>query len=69
VADGVPRDVLTAEEVAASHVGQTRYTLAARGARDRGIASVDGIPLPVTLEQSLDYFGSSSGPDEPEGQA
>jgi len=57
IADGGPREVLTSSAVAASQVGQTRYTLAARLAQQRGLADVDA-PLPVTLDQALDFFES-----------
>lgn len=55
VADGAPREVLAAAELQARGVGNTRYTEAARRAREAGL--VDGQrPLPVTLEQSVAYF-------------
>jgi energy-coupling factor transporter ATP-binding protein EcfA2 len=58
IADGAPRDVLTAPGVAAQAVGQTRYTRAARLAVERGLAYAAS-PLPVTLGQSVDFFSAA----------
>jgi energy-coupling factor transporter ATP-binding protein EcfA2 len=55
IADGLPRDVLAAEMLIALGVGNTAYTKAARAARAAGKISHDD-PLPVTLEQAVDFF-------------
>jgi energy-coupling factor transporter ATP-binding protein EcfA2 len=55
IADGLPRDVLAAEMLIALGVGNTAYTKAARAARAAGKISHDE-PLPVTLEQAVDFF-------------
>jgi energy-coupling factor transporter ATP-binding protein EcfA2 len=55
VADGLPADVLTDESLLARGVGQTRYTLAARRARELGRRPAER-KLPVTLEEAADFF-------------
>ena len=55
IADDAPREALTSDAVASSRVGQTRYTLAARLAQERGLIDA-GAALPVTLDQALDVF-------------
>ncbi len=55
VADGPPQSVLTSEGLASQGVRQTRYTEAARAARQRGLASGPDA-LPVTLEQATEFF-------------
>jgi energy-coupling factor transporter ATP-binding protein EcfA2 len=55
IADGLPRDVLAAEMLIALGVGNTAYTKAARAARAARKISHDE-PLPVTLEQAVDFF-------------
>jgi energy-coupling factor transporter ATP-binding protein EcfA2 len=53
-ADGTAREVLTDEALGGS-IGQTRYTQAARRAREQGSWPADR-PLPVTLEQAGEGF-------------
>ncbi len=55
LADGPPRTVLTDEAVARAGVGRTRYTEAAAAARRAGLVQRQG-PLPVTLEQAVEFF-------------
>jgi energy-coupling factor transporter ATP-binding protein EcfA2 len=55
VADGEPREVLASPEVELMGVGSTRYTRVARDYRRREPGRVDG-PLPVTLEQTVEYL-------------
>jgi energy-coupling factor transport system ATP-binding protein len=55
IADGPPAETLALDSVIESGVGQTRYTRAARRARQSGLVAGDK-PLPVTLEQALDFF-------------
>jgi ABC-type hemin transport system ATPase subunit len=56
LADGTLAEVLTEERLLAHGVGQTRYTLAARRARDSGRWPV-GRKLAVTLEDAAEGFG------------
>ena len=56
LADGTPAEVLTEERLLAHGVGQTRYTLAARRARDSG-RWPEGRRLAVTLEDAAEGFG------------
>jgi energy-coupling factor transporter ATP-binding protein EcfA2 len=58
LADGPPREVLTAPAVANQGIGQTRYTRAARLALSRGLVQPDS-PLPVTLIQSVEFFAAT----------
>jgi energy-coupling factor transporter ATP-binding protein EcfA2 len=61
VADGSPGEVLTDDSLLAQGVGQTRYTQAARRARQAGLWPAER-RLAVTLEQALAGFGEwSSG--------
>ncbi len=55
IADGPPRSVLTSSELDATGLQPTRFTRAARSARERGAATADG-DLPVTLEQATEIF-------------
>ena len=55
VNDGDPREVLVDEALIAMGVGNTAYTAVARQARDHGLVNNDG-PLPVTLDQAVDFF-------------
>jgi energy-coupling factor transporter ATP-binding protein EcfA2 len=55
LADGRPAEVLTDESLIAYGVGQTRYTQAARRARELNIWPA-GKPLPVTLEEAVEGF-------------
>jgi len=59
IADAPPRDVLNSPEAAAAGVGQTRYTQAARRARESALSTAAGA-LPVTLEQAVRFFSSRS---------
>jgi len=55
IADGRPAEVLTDERVIARGAGQTRYTLAARRARELGQWPA-GRRLPVTLAEAVEGF-------------
>lgn len=55
VNDGTPRDVLTEEALIELGVGNTDYTILARQARARGLVGDNG-PLPVTLDQAVEFF-------------
>lgn len=55
LADGPPGSTLTSQAARQAAVGETRYTAAARLARDRGAATADG-PLPVSLRQAVEFF-------------
>lgn len=55
IADGKAAEILTSETLLGKGIGQTRYTLAARKARQIGRWPVDQ-PLPVTLEQAVEGF-------------
>jgi energy-coupling factor transporter ATP-binding protein EcfA2 len=57
VADGAPGDVLASPDLAQHGINPTRYTQAARQAQADGLSPV-GKPLPVTLEQALEFFQS-----------
>ncbi len=56
VADGSAQEVLTSEAVQENGVRQTRFTQAARLAREAQLAPRNG-SLPVTLEEALAFFG------------
>lgn len=55
VANGSPREVLTSPKLRDSKIGFTRYTQAAVGCKERGAIDHDR-DLPVTFEQSMEYF-------------
>ena len=55
IADGKAAEVLTDERLLEKGIGQTRYTLAARQARQLGRWPAVR-PLPVTLEQAVEGF-------------
>jgi len=57
VMDGSPGEVLTSELMIGHNIGQTRYTQAARTAVEQGLVP-EGKPLPVTLEEAIDFFSS-----------
>lgn len=58
VNDGKPREVLADEGLIELGVGNTAYTDAARQARAQGL--VKGVvPLPVTLQQAVAFFGQN----------
>lgn len=59
VQDGAPRDVLAGEQLIDLGVGNTRYTEAARAARQAGLVAHDD-PLPVTLGQAVEFFSERS---------
>ena len=52
---GTARDILTSEEAMAAGVGQTQFTEAGGMARRRGWVSKER-PLPVSLDDAVDYF-------------
>jgi len=56
LADGTPAEVLTEDRLLAHGVGQTRYTMASRRARDGG-RWPEGRRLAVTLEEATIGFG------------
>jgi len=60
VADGEPGAILTGEGLLEQGVGQTRYTQAARRARQAGFWPADR-RLPVTLEEAAAGFGEANG--------
>jgi len=55
IRDGPPRDVLTASWIEEKCVQPTRYTVAARRARERGMAQKER-ELPITLEEAAGFF-------------
>lgn len=55
VADGEPREVLTAATTGRWGIEISAYTRAAQAARERGLTSHPG-PLPVSLPQALMFF-------------
>ena len=56
VADGSPRAVLASPAMLAHGIGHTRYTRAASAAQERGYVPQQAGPLPVTLDQAVDFF-------------
>jgi energy-coupling factor transport system ATP-binding protein len=60
IADGDPGEVLTQEVLLEQGVGQTRFTLAARRARQAGCWPPER-RLPVTLEEAAAGFGGGEG--------
>jgi energy-coupling factor transport system ATP-binding protein len=58
VADGPPRTVLASPDLERFGVGSTRYTRVARRAQAEGLAAATR-PLPVTLEQTVAFLGST----------
>lgn len=61
LADGRPDEVLTQPEVIEKGIGQTRYTEAARIARERGYLPTNISGLPVTLDEAVSWFRSTNG--------
>lgn len=57
VADGDPTEVLADDRCEAWGVATTRFTRAARLARDQGVLTPDGPSLPVSFEQAVEAFG------------
>lgn len=55
VADGPPGEVLASPEIGRYGLQPTRYTQVARAAQLAGLRSADR-PLPVTLEQAVEFF-------------
>lgn len=55
VADGLPNEILASPDLAEFGIEPTRYTQAARAAQTAGLRPSDS-PLPVTLEQSVEFF-------------
>jgi energy-coupling factor transporter ATP-binding protein EcfA2 len=61
ITDDRPQTVLTRPDLQALGVAPTRYTSAARAAKQTGFAPGPGTALPVTLEQAVAYFDGHSG--------
>lgn len=55
VADGPPDEILASPDLGQYGLEPTRYTRAARAAQAAGLRPVD-TPLPVTLEQAVEFF-------------
>jgi len=55
VADGPPDEILASPELGRYGLEPTRYTQAARAAQAAGLRPADA-PLPVTLEQAVEFF-------------
>ncbi len=55
VADGPPGEILASPELSRYGLEPTRYTQAARAAQAAGLRPA-GAPLPVTLEQAVEFF-------------
>lgn len=55
VADGLPSEILASADLQRYGLEPTRYTRAARAAQAAGLRSKDA-PLPVTLEQAVEFF-------------
>lgn len=55
VADGPPGDVLASSELRQYGLEPTRYTQAARAAQAAGLRPI-GAPLPVTLDEAVEFF-------------
>lgn len=55
VADGPPREILASPDIRQYGLELTRYTRAALASREAGLRSTDS-PLPVTLEQAVEFF-------------
>ncbi|MFN3331255.1 MAG: energy-coupling factor ABC transporter ATP-binding protein [Caldilinea sp.] len=62
VLDGAPQDVLASPLLEQHGVGRTRFTRAAERARALGLASTEA-PLPVTLEEAINFFSRSCRSD------
>jgi energy-coupling factor transporter ATP-binding protein EcfA2 len=57
IADGVPREVLSSGALEGLGLRPTRYTLAARGVVQAGLApGREGASLPVTLDQATEFL-------------
>jgi energy-coupling factor transport system ATP-binding protein len=55
VADGPPQEILASADLERYGISPTRYTQVAQAAVARGLADGDR-PLPVTLEQAVEFF-------------
>ncbi len=55
VADGLPAEILASPDLERYGLEPTRYTQAARAAQAAGLRPADA-PLPVTLEQAVEFF-------------
>lgn len=56
VADGPPGEVLASPDLPTHGINPTRYTQAAVQAQTAGLVPTSRQPLPVTLEQAIEYF-------------
>jgi energy-coupling factor transporter ATP-binding protein EcfA2 len=54
VADGPPADILVSPDLSQFGLEPTRYTQAARAAQAAGLRP--GVPMPVTLDQAVEFF-------------
>jgi energy-coupling factor transporter ATP-binding protein EcfA2 len=59
--EGSPADVLTSARLAENGFGISRYTSAAREARQRGLWPKN-LRLPITLQEALEGFALATGP-------
>lgn len=57
---GTPTEVLADERLSGWGIGATRYTRAARLARERGLIGAE-LPLPVSFDQAAAVFGAGAG--------
>ncbi len=57
---GTPTEVLADERLSGWGIGATRYTRAARLARERGLIGAE-VPLPVSFDQAAAVFGAGAG--------
>ena len=57
ILDGTPRAVLSAPQIESLGIAVPRYTVAARRAREAGLAH-GNVELPATLEQAIEYFAA-----------
>lgn len=57
---GTPTEVLADERLGGWGIGATRYTRAARLARERGLIGAE-VPLPVSFDQAAAVFGAGAG--------
>ena len=57
---GTPTEVLADERLGGWGIGATRYTRAARLARERGLIGAE-LPLPVSFDQAAAVFGAGAG--------
>jgi hypothetical protein len=57
---GTPTEVLADERLSGWGIGATRYTRAARLARERGLIGAE-LSLPVSFDQAAAVFGAGAG--------